>query len=144
MFWERFYNLCIQHDTKPIPVVKELLIATGSVTKWKNGTIPSGETLTKIADYFHVSVDYLLGKTDDPRTSTQILEDSIKNTKGKILAHGGDGTLYVNKGFADDYYKFFPKDAPKNKYFICGEDEIINITKDEFEKIKTILFTIRN
>lgn len=80
MFWERFYDLCIQHNTKPIPVVKQLLIATGSVTKWKKGTIPSGETLTKIADYFHVSVDYLLGKTDDPRTSAQITADYLNDS----------------------------------------------------------------
>lgn len=144
MFWERFVSLCAENNTKPNPVASQLGISSGAVTKWKAGTIPSSVTVHKIADYFHVSVDYLLGKTDDPRTSTQILEDSIKNAKGKILAHGGDGTLYVDKGFADDYYKFFPKDAPKNKYFICGEDEIINITKDEFKKIKTILFTIRN
>lgn len=61
MFWERFYHLCIERNTKPLPVVKELSISTGSITKWKNGTVPNGTTLQKIADYFGVSVDYLLG-----------------------------------------------------------------------------------
>jgi len=61
IFWERFYSLCIKKETKPNPVAKELGISSGVLTKWKSGTIPSGETLTKIADYFGVSVDYLLG-----------------------------------------------------------------------------------
>ena len=61
MFWERFYQLCLAKGTKPLPVVKELSIATGSTTKWKNGAVPNGATLRKIADYFGVTVDYLLG-----------------------------------------------------------------------------------
>ncbi|MDA3974381.1 helix-turn-helix transcriptional regulator [Enterococcus thailandicus] len=34
---------------------------------------PSADKLLKIADYFHVSVDYLLGRTDTPS-----LEDKVK------------------------------------------------------------------
>lgn len=33
----------------------------------RRNTIPSGEIVAKIADYFQVSTDYLLGRTDDPR-----------------------------------------------------------------------------
>ncbi len=72
MFWERFYDLCLERGTKPLPVVKELSIATGSITKWKNGTVPNGTTLQKIADYFGVSVGYLLGeeaKEKEPSTT---------------------------------------------------------------------------
>ena len=32
-----------------------------SAVKWKNGTVPGGATLQKLAEYFGVSVDYLLG-----------------------------------------------------------------------------------
>lgn len=32
----------------------------------KRGTIPSVEKIHKIADYLNVSVDYLLGRTDNP------------------------------------------------------------------------------
>ena len=60
MFWENFYKLCQTAEKKPFTVVKEIGIAQGSITKWKNGSIPKGETLKKIADYFGVSVDYML------------------------------------------------------------------------------------
>ncbi len=70
MFWKRFYELCINKNTKPNPVAKDIGISSGVVTKWKNGTtIPNGETLIKIADYLDCSVDYLLGRTDNPEVN---------------------------------------------------------------------------
>lgn len=67
MFWERFSDLCSQRNSKPNPVAKEIGVSSGIVSKWKNlGTLPSGETLQKIADYFDCSVDYLLGRTASP------------------------------------------------------------------------------
>lgn len=65
MFWDRFFSLCETHNTKPLNVVKTLGISSGCITNWKNGVVPNGETLIKIANYFNVSVDYLLGRTDD-------------------------------------------------------------------------------
>lgn len=62
MFLNTFYELCRKNNTYPLTVVKETGIATGSITKWKNGTVPSGATLQKLADYFAVPVDYLLGR----------------------------------------------------------------------------------
>ena len=70
MFWRRFSELCINKNTKPNPVAKDIGISSGVVTKWKNGTtIPNGETLIKIADYLDCSVDYLLGRTDNPEVN---------------------------------------------------------------------------
>ena len=63
MFWERFYGLCTRKGIKPNPIAKELGVSTGIISKWKNEkTLPNGETLIKIANYFNCSVDYLLGR----------------------------------------------------------------------------------
>lgn len=40
-------------------------MSSGNMNKWKNGVVPKGNTLSKLADYFNVSVDYLIGKTDE-------------------------------------------------------------------------------
>jgi transcriptional regulator with XRE-family HTH domain len=64
MFWERFYQLCEYNGFKPNPLGKSLGISSGSLTKWKNGGIPNGDSLIKIADHLNCSVDYLLGRTD--------------------------------------------------------------------------------
>lgn len=61
MFWDIFIKLCAKHGKKPNPVAKELGFGTAAVTHWKNGAIPRDISLRKIADYFGVTVDYLLG-----------------------------------------------------------------------------------
>ena len=46
---------------------KELGISSGAVPRWKNAEDPpSGKTLMLLADKLDCSVDYLLGRTDDP------------------------------------------------------------------------------
>ena len=55
VFWERFCELCKDKGITPTQMVKEGGIAAGSVTKWKNGSIPHGNTRKKIADYFAIS-----------------------------------------------------------------------------------------
>ena len=61
MFWNNFVSLCNQQNTTPTSVVKDLNISVGSVTHWKNGKVPHHATLKKLADYFGVTVDHLLG-----------------------------------------------------------------------------------
>lgn len=42
-------------------------ISTGNITDWKKGkSKPTAEALVLIADYFNCSIDYLLGRTDNP------------------------------------------------------------------------------
>lgn len=66
MFWEIYSNLCASRKSSPNRVAKELSISSGAVTEWKKGRTPQSSTLQKIADYFGVTVDYLLGKEPSP------------------------------------------------------------------------------
>lgn len=51
----------------------------------KGKKAPSRETLEKIADYFDVTTDYLLGRSEDPELNEE--EDKIVSEEGKnILA----------------------------------------------------------
>lgn len=66
MFFDQFKLLCDQKSLSPNRVAKELNISSGSVTAWKkDGVVPNTKTLLKIADYFDVRVDYLLGNDKD-------------------------------------------------------------------------------
>lgn len=69
MFYEIYRDLCLSSGVSPNNVAKELSIASGAVTGWKNGRVPQPATLRKIADYFDVPIDYLLGKTHQPKSS---------------------------------------------------------------------------
>ena len=66
MFWNRFEGLCKENKCKPNNVMQALGLSAATATKWKNGSIPNGDALQKVADYFNVSTDYLLGRTDNP------------------------------------------------------------------------------
>lgn len=68
MFYDTLKRVCSMNNTTVSGLVKELGLSTSKVTAWKNGTIPKGDILAKIADYFKVSVDYLLGRTSIPFT----------------------------------------------------------------------------
>ncbi len=49
----------------------DLNMSQNSISRYENMEREAGyETLILIADYFHVSLDYLLGRTDDPTMNT--------------------------------------------------------------------------
>ncbi len=70
-FWDTFVRLCNQKGKSPNGVAKELDISSGAITWWKKGERnPTAKMLVKIADYFGVSVSYLIGKEDKPKEDT--------------------------------------------------------------------------
>lgn len=75
MFWERINKACERCGIKLTPLLKEMSISTGSISRWKSGTVPNGETLTILADRLGVSVDYLLGRTENEIAPPQTVEE---------------------------------------------------------------------
>ena len=61
MFYDLFIALCREKGICPSRAVEAIGMNRASAVKWKNGTVPGGATLHKLAEYFGVSVDYLLG-----------------------------------------------------------------------------------
>lgn len=61
MFYDRFVDLCKEKGLSPAAVTRELGLNNSSSTAWKRGSVPKSDTLKKLADYFDVSTDYLLG-----------------------------------------------------------------------------------
>lgn len=82
MFWIIFSNLCKENHISPNGLAKNLNFSSGSITHWKNGKVPHHNTLIKIADYFGVSVDYLLGKEE---------------REGRKPLHFDDGSQVLNR-----------------------------------------------
>lgn len=69
MFWTNFSTLCADKNLSPNAVATELKIPSGSITAWRNGATPRTKSLTKIANYFGVTVDYLLNAEKENLTS---------------------------------------------------------------------------
>ena len=63
-FFNRLQELLEENKISQRKLITDLHIGAGTISTWKTrGTIPSGEVLLQISDYFNVSVDYLLGKS---------------------------------------------------------------------------------
>lgn len=74
---EKIISLIDSNGITKNKLLAELGLNRNSFVNWeKRGTSPSGETLSKIAAYFNVTTDYLLGndinKANDPATNDQL------------------------------------------------------------------------
>ena len=61
----RISMLCEQSGITKAKLFDECGLNKNIVNNLKRGSIPSVDKIAVIADYFHVSVDYLLGRTED-------------------------------------------------------------------------------
>ncbi len=68
MVYDKFCDLCSQKGVSPSKAAMDAGFSKSLISKWKSKQeiVPSSEVLQKIADYFGVSVDYLLGKEKQP------------------------------------------------------------------------------
>lgn len=65
--YEIFEKLCNQHNVTPYRVCKETGITTATISNWKAGRyVPKADKLQKIADYFDVSLSYLMSGKEEP------------------------------------------------------------------------------
>ena len=63
MFFDIFYDLCKKKGISCKKAAEDIGLSNSITTKWKKtGATPGGDSLQRIAEYFGVSIDYLLGK----------------------------------------------------------------------------------
>lgn len=67
--YEIFEQLCAKAGVTPYRVCKETGLTTATISNWKAGRYtPKQDKMKKIADYFGVTVDYLMtGKDEKPQ-----------------------------------------------------------------------------
>ena len=85
MFWENYLSLCARSGKSANAVAKELSIASGTVSEWKKGRVPQNATLRKIADYFGISVEKLLGNVSEDDELNEYLEELRTRPELKML-----------------------------------------------------------
>ena len=83
MFYETFCRLCQIHSLTPSGAAAKIGFNRASVTMWKNtGKAPKQDLLVKIANFFGVTTDYLLGY--DPQSQIDTLSHQISQLKEEI------------------------------------------------------------
>ena len=75
MFPIRLKNLRQSKELNQVQLASKLGVKKQSVSNWENGNImPSIDMLIKIADFFNVSTDYLLGRQTPQETAPALLD----------------------------------------------------------------------
>jgi transcriptional regulator with XRE-family HTH domain len=66
LFWDNFVVECAKKKKSPAAVAEELGFSNSMPTSWKNGALPRMSSRKKIADYFGITVDELMGTKKEP------------------------------------------------------------------------------
>lgn len=77
MLFERIKQLAKNRGVSLKKVATDLGFGENTIYKWKTQS-PKGEYLEKVADYFDVTTDYLLGRTDTPQFTRKDEKDVQK------------------------------------------------------------------
>lgn len=113
IFFTRLQFLCSQNPAKDVSgVLKVLGLSTSKGTAWKGGAIPKGDILLKLANYFNVSTDYLLGNTDDPSSAAEKEQPSVQ-----------DGELFEKNKALIKWFRSLPPETRKAILVLGGGPE---------------------
>ena len=86
MFFNNLELMCSNKKIKMTQLLKELQLSKSAISRWRSGVLPNGEILIKIADFFECSIDYLVGRTDDPTWRKATKNTAKVITKSPILS----------------------------------------------------------
>ena len=83
--YEIFAQLLEKYNVTPYKVSKETGVAQTTLSDWKRGrSTPKSDNMKKIADYFGVTVDYLMtGKNEQPKEK----KNPYSDLKGIYLSY---------------------------------------------------------
>lgn len=77
-FYDNYISLCNKEGKSPSAVAVEIGLTKPTVHRWKNGSTPTDATIRRVAEYFGVSTDYLLGNENK-----KITPDEPELTEGE-------------------------------------------------------------
>ena len=96
-----FTKLCNEINKAPTTVCTELGLSNSTYSIWRRGAVPRNATISKIARYFNVSEEYLLGETDDRSLTDSHSAEKTQNA-GNLLS-GVEFALYGElRGLSED------------------------------------------
>ena len=119
--YEVFEQLLQSHSVSSYKVSKDTGVTQTSLSNWKAGrSTPTTKTLQRIADYFGVTVDYLMTGKEDPKEKIPELTTRDKRDIAK------DVERIMEK-------LSFGEDAPASYNGVTLDKEAATLFKDELE-----------
>ncbi|MEO0562122.1 MAG: helix-turn-helix transcriptional regulator [Chloroflexota bacterium] len=92
MLAQRLKKLRNQQGISQYELADRLGTNQTQVMRWESGKVnPTGESITMIADYFDVTTDYLLGRTNEPHI--EIGTSDLSDDEQQLIQLVRDGLL---------------------------------------------------
>lgn len=112
--YERIMELCKSRKITPYRMCKDIGMQPSVITDLKMGRRKTvhAETAGKIAEYFNVSTDYLLGKEKSPAIKP---DDEAKSTNGERAAEIIDRLPPAKQEEALNYLRFLAQQDSEKK-----------------------------
>lgn len=91
---KRIQELCKKEEISVPQLEQTLGFGRGALYKWEKSS-PSTDKLRRVADYFGVSLDYLMGLTDEPLPLAELVRRSRAGAEagGVAVGFGGPRTV---------------------------------------------------
>ena len=84
-FYQRYIELCNKIGKSPSAVASDIGLTKPSVHRWKNGSNPTDATASKVASYFNVSVDFMMGLEETEEKKEQSTESELSIKKKEFI-----------------------------------------------------------
>lgn len=77
---QRIFGIMEEKHLKQSDLANYIGVANSSVSDWKKkGSTPSADKIVKISEFLNVSIDYLLGRTENQNGITQVNTGDVGN-----------------------------------------------------------------
>lgn len=101
VLYQRIKALCEKRGISISKLESELGFGNSSIKKWERVSSPSIDKIIKVASYFDVSVDYLLGRTDIEGSISEVIGDediiSFQRARQKMTQKDKDRMMQMLK-----------------------------------------------
>jgi len=87
---ERVKQLCKKRSITVSELEDALDLPPNTVYQWKQ-RVPNTKRLEMVADFFHVSIDYLLGRTDNPNNGLSVEQRQMSIDEALKSVMSSDG-----------------------------------------------------
>lgn len=117
ILYERIKLLCKRNGITISRLESELGFGSASIKRWEKTSSPSIDKIVKVASYFDVSIDYLMGRTNIESSASEVLGDndviSFQRARKKMTPKDRDKSMQMLRlGFE---YAFAEEDGDNDK-----------------------------
>ena len=108
IIFERIKELCSEREITVTQLTRDLGLGKGTIEKWKL-RVPSVEKVSAVANYFGVSIDYLMGITNIKKPADCLLKDdmiiSFQRAKERMSPEDRERAMNILKAGFDYAFK---------------------------------------